>query len=263
MVQLVINAQGWRAAYLMLAAIMLTFGLLPSVLFVRRHPEDMGLRIDGDQSIPPNQSPGTKEAKSHSVEEQWRLGEASRTLTLWLLLASMFLLGLVSTGVSLYLVPYLVLREVDNTAAVGAVSVTFLVAAMGNVGFGYLADKLSVRYLFVVVYGLRAISLGFLLMIDSLPEAYLFAVMHGLTEGGSRTLTALMLANYYGRQHIGSIYGLSRSFQVAGFALGPIISAAVFDVTTSYSGAFISFMFLAILGVVLVAAARKPTKRAA
>ena len=265
MVQLVISLSSWRVAWVTLAGVVLVFGLVPCVLLVRRQPEDMGLSLDGDTS-----AENTTEQDVTEDEEQWRLGEALKTPTLWLLLISMFVLGLVSTGVALHTVPYLVERGISSTAAVGAVSISFVASAVGNLVWGYMAEKLSVRYLLFAAYLIRAASVGLLLVTDSLSEAYLFAILHGFTEGGLRTLTAIILAEYYGRRHLGSIYGLSRSVQVAGFALGPLVSGAAFDFTLTYVGAFASFLtyvgafasflVLGIIGSFLVAAAARPLK---
>jgi MFS family permease len=71
-------------------------------------------------------------------------------------------------------------------------------------------------------------------------------------------VTAVLLANYYGRQHLGAIYGIERAVQVAGFALGPLIAGATFDLTRSYQGAFVAFLVLSIVGTGLVGCARAP-----
>ncbi len=54
-------------------------------------------------------------------------------------------------------------------------------------------------------------------------------------------LTAVLLAKYYGRQHFGAIYGLLRAVQIAGFALGPVVSGLALDHMPSYHGAFQAF----------------------
>ena len=46
-VQLVITHWDWRAAWVVLAGVMLCVGVVPSALIIRRQPEDLGLTIDG------------------------------------------------------------------------------------------------------------------------------------------------------------------------------------------------------------------------
>ncbi len=73
-------------------------------------------------------------------------------------------------------------------------------------------------------------------------------------------LTAVLLAKYYGRQHFGPIYGLPQAVQVAGFALGPVVSGLVFDRLQSYNGTFQAFWARSIVGTVLIILARPPVK---
>jgi MFS family permease len=140
------------------------------------------------------------------------------------------------------------------------VSISFLASALGTFGWGYGADRLAVQYLMAITYALRAASIAILLVTDTLFEAYIFAILQGLAEGGLGTLTPLMVADYYGRLHLGAIYGVIRALQVSGFALGPVISGATFDLTQSYHGAFTAFLALSIVGTTLVALARPPKR---
>jgi len=263
LVQLVITAWHWRMAWVMLSGIMLVIGLLPCALLVRRQPEDLGVPVDGE--VPPAQEAMTLSscgpempAARRTGEAPWPLREALKTAALWLLLASMFLFGIASTGVALHLVPYLVQQGIAPAAAVGAVSLSFLGSAAGNLMWGFCADRLVVRYLLVITYALRAASLALLLVVDTTPVAYIFALLKGFTEGGLSTLITVLLADYYGREYLGEIYGVVRAVLVAGFALGPLISGVTFDVAQSYHGAFASFFALSIVGTGLIGLARRP-----
>ncbi len=266
LVQWVITAWHWRMAWVMLSGVMLVMGLLPCALLVRRQPEDLGVPVDG--KVLPAQEAITLSSPGHGMpaapttgEAAWPLREALKTATLWLLLAAMFLFGMASTGVVLHLVPYLVQQGIAPAAAVGAVSISFVGSAAGNLLWGFFADKLSVRYLLVVTYALRAASLALLLGVDTAPVAYIFAMLKGFTEGGLSTLLTVLLADYYGRQHIGAIYGVVRAVMVGGFALGPLVSGATFDLTQSYHGAFAAFLALSIVGTGLIGLARRPFHR--
>ena len=91
--------------------------------------------------------------------------------------------------------------------------------------------------------------------------AYAYALLHDFSEGGQRTLAALFLADYYCRQSLGAIYGLFRAVQVAGFALGSLISGRVFDTTQSYHSAFGAFLGLSVVATGLIALAKAPGRK--
>ena len=263
--QLVITQWGWRGAWALLSGIMLVIGLIPCALFVRRQPEDMGLPVDGQQvgrpmaASPPH--PVNVDDLSASLDEtHWRFGDAVKTTALWALLVSTFTAGVVSTGVTLHLVPYLVQQGLASGLAVAAVSVGFVAAGVSTLWWGFLCERFSARYVLSFILGVKAFSVVLLMAVNTPAEMYLFATLSGFTEGGTAMVATILLADYYGRRYLGSIYGLNRAVRAWGFALGPLISGVVFDITGTYDGAFISFIFLAIGGAVLVAAARPPLK---
>lgn len=265
LVQVVIDVWHWRAAWIVLSAIMLCVGLVPCALLVRRQPEDLGLLVDGTTSVQPSLAPRpgqghTQPADFIDDEVSWPLSQARQTSTLWFFLAAAFLIGVVSTGVALHIVPYFVQQGMTSMAAVGAVSFGFLASSIGNLLWGYAADRLPARFLLILAYSLRTVSLLVLLVTDTVPEAYGFALLQGFADGGILTLTAVLLAAYYGRQHLGAIYGLLRAVQVAGFALGPLVSGLTFDLTRHYDGAFQAFWLLSIVGTVLIILARPPAR---
>jgi OFA family oxalate/formate antiporter-like MFS transporter len=71
----------------------------------------------------------------------------------------------------------------------------------------------------------------------------------------------VLWASYYGRESMGAVYGLSRTAQVIGFALGPLLSGLVYDTTGSYRGAFLPFAALAAGSALLLLLSRTPARR--
>ena len=71
-VQFVLLAVGWRCAYVMLGALVLSLAVLPSLRYLRRRPEDEGLLPDGRP--PPTPAPVTPAEPAVPAEEQWTLG---------------------------------------------------------------------------------------------------------------------------------------------------------------------------------------------
>ena len=145
--------------------------------------------------------------------------------------------------------------------AVGAISVMSSAGAVGALLLGFLAERLPPRNMLAAVYLLGAVSMMVLINADDLPKTYVFAIFQGITGSGVNTLAPLLWASYYGRASLGSIYGISRAAQVAGFALGPLVSGIVYDVNGSYDQAFIYFALLALVSSALILAARPPKHR--
>lgn len=51
---------------------------------------------------------------------------------------------------------------------------------------------------------------------------------------------------------------MSRAVQVFGFAMGPLVSAVVFDSTGNYQGAFLGLLLVVIVASALLWTARRP-----
>lgn len=249
--QFVIANWDWRAAWVALAVVMLCVGVIPSALFVRRQPEDMGLVIEGDDARP--------RPRPAREERQTPLSEVIRTPAFWVILVSLFMGSVAISGVGLHLVPHLTQRGLSPTAAVAAVSVMAISGAIAALATGLLAERASPKLLLILAYLLGAVSMWTLINADTLTETYLFAVMQGFLGAGVNTLAPIMWASYYGRRSLGGVFGMSRAAQVFGFAVGPLASAIVYDSAGSYTGAFIGLALVAVMAAALLLTARRPT----
>ena len=253
LVQLVISAWDWRAAWVMLAGVMLVVGAIPALLLVRRQPEDLGLEIDGGRPEGTSEEP----ALAHD-EPGVALSGIIRTPTFWLVLVSLFLVATATSGIGLHLVPHLTQQGLSAGAAVGAVSVMSISGALAALACGLLAERASSKLLLILAYLLSAVSMWVLMGADNLSQTYLFAVLQGIVGSGINTLAPILWADYYGRGSLGSIFGVSRAAQVVGFAVGPLASAVVYDRTGSYQGAFLALAAVAIAAALLLTTARRP-----
>ena len=93
---------------------------------------------------------------------------------------------------------------------------------------------------------------------ESLAGGVASAAILGVGVGGLHVLLRLAWADYYGRQYLGSIRGVTLPVQITGQALGPIISGFMYDDTGSYQTPFIIFAISASLVALLVLNATPP-----
>ena len=253
LVQVIISQWDWRAAWMMLAGVMLVVGTVPALLLVRRQPEDLGLRVDGDGT-----SSLSAGSEASIADPDVGLRTVIRTPSFWLILVSLFLVATATSGIGLHLVPHLTQQGLSAGAAVAAISVMSLSGALAALACGLLAERSSPKLLLVLAYLLGAVSMWVLMGADNLPETYLFAVLQGIVGAGINTLAPILWAGYYGRGSLGSIFGVSRAAQVVGFAVGPLASAVVYDRTGSYQGAFLALAAVAVAAAILLVIAPRP-----
>jgi len=76
--------------------------------------------------------------------------------------------------------------------------------------------------------------------------------------GGLHLLVRLAWADYYGREHLGTIRGFTMSAQIGGQAAGPVLAGFMFDATGSYQLPLLVFTGAATLAAILALFATPP-----
>jgi len=181
---------GWRSAFLALWIPV----VIPGAIFLRRQPEDLGLTPDGVSA--PRQSDGLlphREEEKAVSEGSWSRGDAMRTNTFWLLVASTFLACLGTGGIAFHTVAYFTDNTITPGIAAGALSVMALAGAIGNGLWGALAERIHPRLLSVATMVISA-AVVLLAQVKGPFTAYVFAVLFGLNARGAGVLTQILLA---------------------------------------------------------------------
>ena len=89
--------------------------------------------------------------------------------------------------------------------------------------------------------------------------SWLYALWLGGAYGTQQAINAAGYAQYFGRDHLGSIRGSSFVFGIAGAAVGPLPFAASADWTGSYAAVLVSCCVLCLACVAGVLAVKRPT----
>ena len=254
---------GWRTTLMILGFIIWGLAFLPVAVYVRRSPEDEGLRPDGDG--PPPEAKGTgipsDKVATYATEETWTLREALRTKTLWLLIMGFNIAGTGLAGVFLHFYPYLESSGFSKEAATLAMTTLAFFAALVKIPWGLLAERIHVRYCITACYLGCSLSLLILMNSNSVPVVMLYAVAYGITLGGDMVLAELVWADYFGRTFLGTIRGVVMPAYLTSMAGGPLLGAWLRDLTGSYQLPYRIYFVLFLLGTSLLFAAKKPVRK--
>ena len=255
--QLVVVAHGWRAGWLVLAAMVLLVGALPQWLLLVRKPEDIGLALDGAATAAPDDG-SDKVSGETSKEVSYTRGEAMRTPALWLLMAFTLLMFPVQAGISLHQAPHLMERGLSPALAAAAVSVFSVAAALASLAFGALGQRAPVRGL--LAGGALLMAAGAIMMraVDGPALAFASAIAFGAGIGGIFTMLPVAWANYFGRAHFGAIRGVTLPAQVGGQALGPLIAGVLHDRRGDYGAGLAVFAAMSACAAVVALLVRAP-----
>lgn len=237
-----IDAYGWREAYVGLALVALCVTLPVAALFLRDAPEDSGLWPDGDAAPHPHATARAAVGLDRAA--------SMRTRPFWLMIAAFLLLGVAIGGVMLQLVPILRARGIGADSAASILSVLGASSVVGRVLAGWLVDRfhapyVAVGFLLGPIVGVALLAVG-----ASGAGATAAAMLVGLAAGAEVDVLAYLVGRYFGTRSYAQLYGYQYSMWTLGSGFGPLAVAMVYDRAGSYALAlwvFVGFFVIAAL----------------
>jgi len=270
--QFFIVTQGWRLAWLALGITVFMLSGIPSLLFLRRRPEDLDLQPDGD-TFPTDGNIETAPAASGGpdqsaldTEPSLSRAQAIHTSAFWTLTAMESLFFFVQAGTNFHIYPYLTDQGMRSTSAVLMLSTIAIFGSFGSITWGSLAERITPRIL-LIINGIGS-GLVFLLLYRVVENelektigiglVFVLAAFHGLLLGGRFPVLSVIWAEFFGRKSLGSIYGITSIFRYSANAIGPIFGAVCFDIFGSYAIPFYLFSCLFLVNSIIGIYLRPP-----
>jgi MFS family permease len=260
----IVSAFDWRTGFVFFGAAILVLGILISqVLMGKTTPEASGLLPDGEPAV-------RTESVANAVSEN-RAGSSLRPILtdcrFWVLAICNSLATATLMMTFVHQVAYAVGNHIGKFEAAAALGIVGFASSAGKFVFGWLCDRVrDAKYVAALGFFVMAIGMGVLILAETAVILYLFAVVFGIGYGSMAPLMPYLTADRFGRQVLGSAYGVLILF-VAGFggSVGPLIGGVVYDRTGSYVHAWMLnlILLLAISAIILTLkpAAQRATAR--
>ena len=263
-VGILIASYGWRSAWMVLGIFVLVVTIPVVLLMVRKQPEDLGLKPDGDLdgTRPITGAHPVKKRRYAGTDVSWTVKEAMRTRTMWILIIGLNLVNLSATVTVYSLVPFLTQQEgMAVTAAGYVVSARLGASTMSRLVWGWAVDHFPMNWCLAAGFFARALTSLCLLL--PFPVNVVSVIVLSVLGGGFQVLQPMAFANYFGRDHAGAIQGATRPFLIASSLVGPLFIAFVFDVTGSFDLGFLVAGVMGLASAFLGLAATMPSKEEA
>ena len=262
----IIAYAGWRSAWALFGLLTLLLVVGPSLLFMRRSPEDMGLLPDGrsraqSESGPPSNDGGAGKARPSALADVvWIRGEALRTPAFWLIAATFGVASVGVTGLNLHV--YAFVTDQGHPAIVAALVLSIIAFMQFStpIVWGFLAERRNIARLITAKFLIQAAGLVCALSGHGILFLYAGFFLYGIGLGGTSILSEMIWANYFGRISLGKIRGMGSLLTHAFAAGGPPFFGLLFDATQSYFLSFSLFIGMLIVSAFLSLFLRPPTK---
>jgi len=237
--QAMIEAYGWRMAYLLLAIAIGVIALPTIAWLLSDNPTSLGQRPDGDID-------DSSDSAIAQPVTGVTLGVAVRSRNFWRILLTFFVIGFAIQSALMHLVPMLTSRGISPMAAAMAQSMMFLAVTTGRLVTGWLMDRFFAPH--VAVAFLLAPIAGLAILAMDIPDqfAVVAALMIGLAVGAEVDVLAYLNSRYFGMLHFSRIYGGFYGIYSLSGGVGPLATAMVIE-RGGYSAAMFTLCGLLVL----------------
>jgi sugar phosphate permease len=213
---------GWRAA-LTFTVVVLAIAFVLALL-LKDYPADVGLAPLGGKTVLPRVE-RSKRLSDLLTTPLVALRDAAKTQVFWVLFATFFVCGFSTNGlIQQHWISICGDVGITPVGAAGYLALIGIFDFVGTIVSGWLSDRYDNRWLLLVYYGLRGVSLLFLPYSGfSLAMLTIFAVFYGLDWVATVPPTVKLAAQHFGPERAGLVFG----WVFAGHQLGAASAAAV------------------------------------
>jgi len=268
-VEFFISRVGWRAAFLIIGAVILFIIVPMTAIFHRRNPEEIGQsRSDEMKRVDGSRTPAKEALKKISVSPSdpgtWTLRAAVRTRAFWCIIGVAFCQGYFISTMLVHQAAHMVDMGFSNILAASTVGFVGALGSAGGLIFGFLSDRIGREIAFSMGCGLAFLGITCLLFADGTSSAWLlyaYVILYGLGQGTPGPIMAATSGDLFRGNSMGRIM----SFQAVGYgiggAVGPYMAGHFYDQRGSYGVAFLLLLFIIALAIFLIWAAAPRRRR--
>lgn len=227
--QLLLQAYGWRQAHVVLGG--MTLALLPVLLVL-----PVGRVGRGS-----DEWRQARAAQVQSLSGGWTVAAAIRTSAFWGLFSAYFWTSVAAYSILPQSVAYLIERGFNPLVAATAFGMTGMLSALGIVAVGWLSDRVGRLPTVTITYCITAAGAVALLLISAWPSLFLlyaFVICFGLMQGARGPIIVALISHLYRGGAVGSIFGMLSIAMGLGQAGGSFLSGLLQQWTGSYVASF-------------------------
>ncbi|WP_188770876.1 MFS transporter [Novosphingobium endophyticum] len=239
---LMIEAFGWRMAYVGLASFGLLIVLPVLFLFFRIHRADVA--GDPTETIVP--------LSGVSFPEGVRSANYRR------LLIATFLFTLAITALHIHFVPILMGSGWTTQEAAGMAIMIGISMVVGRVSAGVLIDRFNPLMIAIGAFMLPIFASGTLILLPTYPAlAIVVAILLGLSSGSEVDVVGYLATRFFGLKSFGRLFGIITGGWALASSIGPVAGSFSYDAFGSYEVMVWSTLAMFVLALIPILRLRR------
>ena len=258
---------GWRQTWVVFGLITLALVVLPAAIFLRRSPEELGMKPDGIDDGAGELAPKTEPGRASGViaaqrmdEAVWSRREVLRTKTFWLICLTYGIVNVGIAGLNLHIFAYV--SDIGYSAMISATVMSIIATTQlgSTLVWGLLSERMPINKVTMIMFLVQ--GLGLVIAISTVELAFIYVgfFVYGAGLGGSQVLQELIWAHYYGRVSLGTVRGLGIFISHTIGAGGAPFFGFLYDLTGSYTSSFVWFVIAVLISAFSILWVRAPEK---
>ena len=250
----------WRMAYLSMAILVVAVVVPLSLWVIRTRPAEKGLNPDG---VSAPATPPEEAGKNRQDVTGLSLRQSVRTSAFWLIAVAISFSNFANMSVFQASSSYLGDSGFPIATAATAVGLVGFGSAAGKILFGWLCDRIPANRVCAIGIALQLAGTIFLISVQEGSSPLLvwsYALLLGLGVGAWLPTLSMMSSINFGLLFYGTVFGSLNLLNSTGTATGPLFSGLAYDLTGSYSGAFIICAVLMAIAIPAALMVRRPSQ---
>jgi MFS family permease len=233
---ILIGLMGWRDALTTMGGVMLLV-LIPLALLIRR----------------PAAHEQPKSLAGDPIPDQPTVPLSPTLVTIWMSAAVLFCCFCMSVPL-MHLVPLIQDRGFSLEEAGSVVFIMLLVAIVGRIAFGRLADMVGAVRAYWIASCWQTVLILFFLQMETLNGFYIFAMIYGFGYAGVMTTLLVCVRVMVPVSRRASSLGFVMMFAYLGHAIGGYQGGFFFDWTGNYSLSYTNAALAGVVNLIIVGA---------
>jgi MFS family permease len=233
-----IDAQGWRQAYVSLALLCFV-PIAPLVYFLFHGPTDVR-RKRTPQAL-------------HVTLPGLTMREGVRSQAFLQLVSGIFIFSLAGCVLTTNAVPVLTSQGFGRTAAAEIAGLIGIGAIVGRLCGGALLDRYDAKKVAAVCVLAPVVGVADFLLLPGVGwSAVIATLVIGLSAGAEIDACAYLAARHFGMRSFASLFGVINGLLALANGVGPVISNHVYDLTRSYDPVLWAMIPICLVAAILL-----------